>query len=150
MNAVVDCLLCSDCCTMHWWTPQMPSCSSHGWNGSMPEVTFSSYPCHAPNPWQCHTDSTSSMLLSAVHSSETETTEQYEHLQAPSTYKKHSTWCSCICRAFRRGYVTLGWGLVSENVQGTYWTVMPPSGTHHHSLLITAFHKTLAQQSGAL
>ncbi len=30
------------------------------------------------------------MLLSAVHSSETETTEQYEHLQAPSTYKKNT------------------------------------------------------------
>ncbi len=23
--------------------------------------------------------------------------------------EKHSTWCGCICRAFRRGYVTLGW-----------------------------------------
>lgn len=34
-------------------------------------------------------DSTSSMLLSEVHSSET--TEQYEHQQALSTYKKHGS-----------------------------------------------------------
>lgn len=64
--------------------------------------------------------------------------------------KKHGTRLSCICRAFMREYVMRGCRLVSQNVWGTYWTVTPPSGTHHHSLLITAFHKTLAQQSGAL
>lgn len=50
----------------------------------------------------------------------------------------------------RREYVMLGCRLLSQNVWGTYWTVTPPSGTHHHSLLIIAFHKTLTQQSGAL
>lgn len=64
--------------------------------------------------------------------------------------KKHGTQLGCICRAFMREYVTLGCGLVSQNVWGTYWMVTPPSATHHHSLLITAFHKTLAQQSGTL
>jgi len=121
MLFVLDCLLCSDWNTMSHWTPEMPSSSSHGSNGSMPEVTFSSYPCHVPscyalNPRQCHMDSTSSMLLSEVHSPETETTEQYEHQQALSIYKNHGSRLSCVCENSRREYVMLGCRLVSQNV----------------------------------
>ncbi len=101
---IKNALMPDECCSwlpallwlLHKYTGEHHKCQAahpHGWNGSMPEVTFSSYPCHAPschapNPRQSHTDSTSSMLLSAVHSSEPETQSNMNTCKPPSAYRK--------------------------------------------------------------